>query len=155
LKFPLRAYRSPTPVPSLNGGYIHYRPVIPITVVGPQGQVTTFVLVDSGADDVVFPADLAPQIGVDLSAAVQRQAQGMGAPQPASLLFAPVLLELSDQNETSRWRAVVAFTQTPLRFSLFGVAGGIEHFLTTIDLGGREITLLPQPSLPATQDPRP
>jgi hypothetical protein len=155
LKFPLRAYRSPTPVPSLNGSYTRDRPVIPITVIGPQGQATTFVLVDSGADDVVFPMDLAPQIGVDLSAAVKRQAQGVSAPQPASLLFAPVLLELSDQNETYRWRAVVAFTQTPLRFSLFGVAGGIEHFLTTLDLGAREITLLPQPSLPVTQDPGP
>jgi hypothetical protein len=27
--------------------------------------------------------------------------------------------------------------------------------LTTLDVGAREITLLPQPSLPATQDPRP
>jgi hypothetical protein len=126
-----------------------------MTVIGPAGQETRWVLVDSASDDVVFPVDLAIRIGVDLSAAPQRSAQGLGGAQPVSLLFAPVILLLSDQTETSRWRAVVGFTRTPLRFALLGIAGGLEHFRTTLDVGDREILLNAKPSLPVTQDPAP
>jgi hypothetical protein len=42
-----------------------------------------------------------------------------------------------------------------MRFALLGIAGGLEFFRTTLDVSAREIILLPQPSLPVTQDPAP
>jgi hypothetical protein len=71
------------------------------------------------------------------------------------LLYAPVILVLSDQVETYRWRAVVAFTHTPLRIALFGIAGGLEHFHTTLDVVDRELLLFPKQTLPVTQDAAP
>lgn len=79
----------------------------------------------------------------------------MGGVQPVRVSYAPVILVLSDRTETYRWRAVVGFTQARLRISLFGIAGGIEHFRTTLDVARREIIMTPQASLPATQDTTP
>ena len=151
MNFPLKSFRSPTPVPSLGGALFRPKPIITIRVTGPTGGVFREVVVDTGADDVVFPFDLAARIGVDLTAASMRQASGVGAPRPVGLLYAPVILELNDGHQFCRWRAVVAFARTQLRFDLFGIAGGLEHFRTTLDVGTGEIILVPQASFLATQ----
>jgi hypothetical protein len=132
---------------------VRYKPVIPLTVIGPSGRYNIEALVDSGSDDVVFPSYVAAHIGVDLSAALAGQAQGLGGNQPVGLLYAPVTLLLSDGTQTCRWRAVTAFTSTPMRFALFGIAGGLEHFRATLDVYDRELILLPKPSLPAATVP--
>jgi hypothetical protein len=129
--------------------------VIPITILGPQGQDTRDILVDTGSDDIVFPATVAVQIGIDLSKLSQRHAHGVGSQQPVGLLYAPVILELMDQTEVCRWRAVVGFTHATLRFPLFGIAGGLEHYRTTLDVPDRELIMIAKPSLPVTQDPIP
>jgi len=151
LKFVLRGYRSPSPIPSLGGGTIRYKPVIPMTVIGPRTQETPFVLVDPGSDDIVFPMALAQRIGLDLSQAPQRQSQGVGTSQPVPVFYAPVILLLSDSIQTVRWRATVGFVAVVLRFSLFGIAGGLQFFRTTLD-GVRELEIIPDASLPVTQD---
>jgi hypothetical protein len=153
--FPLRRFPSRTPIPSLGGATARYKPLIPALVIGPIGQVGCQVLVDSAADDVVFPVSLAQQIGVDLTAAVQGQARGVGAPLSVSLVYAPVILLLDDGKEVARWRAVVGFTSGFLHFPLLGIAGGLEHFRTTLDVAKSEVILERQPSLPATLDPVP
>jgi hypothetical protein len=154
VKFTLRAYRSPTPIPSLGGGTIRYKPVIPMTIIGPQSQETPFVLVDPGSDDIVFPMALAQRIGVDLVQAPQRHSQGVGTSAPVPVVYGPVILVLSDSAQTVRWRATVGFVAVELRFSLFGIAGGLQFFRTTLD-GVREVELIPDASLPMTQDPMP
>jgi hypothetical protein len=155
LIFPIPRFRSPTPVLSLGGGWYRQKPMIPIEVIGPTGQLVAQISVDSGSDDVVFPIGLAPILGVHLSGSAQRHATGIGSLSPVGLLYAPVILELSDQIETCRWQAVVAFAQTHMRFPLLGIAGGLEHFLTTLNFSASEVILVPQPTLPVTQDARP
>jgi hypothetical protein len=151
LKFPMRAFRLPTPIPSLGGGTIRYKPVIPITVIGPRSQETPLVLVDQGSDDIVFPSVLARRIGVNLSGAPQRQSQGVGTSKPVPISFAPVILILSDSVQMVRWRAIVGFVSVPLRFALFGIAGGLQFFrMTQDDL--HELELVPLASLPVTTD---
>jgi hypothetical protein len=152
LRFAVTTFRTRAPVPSLGGARVRSKPLAPLSVIGPGGQDTLLTLVDSGADDVVFPAALAPRLGIDLSAAPAGAAQGVGSAQPLGLLYALVILLLTDGQELRRWRAVVAFTQSPLRFPLFGVAGGLEHFLFKLDVGGGEFLLEAKPTLPATQD---
>lgn len=151
--FPLRRFGLKVPAPSLGGRMVRYKPVIGLTMIGPGGQYSVDALVDSGADDIVFPLHVAPSIGLDLSTALAGQAWGLGGPQPVGLLYAPVILVLSDGMQTCRWRAVTAFTGTRMRFAIFGIAGGLEHFRTTLDVQSREIILLPQPSLPTVAVP--
>jgi hypothetical protein len=124
--------------------------LVPIRIFGPSGQETRLILVDSGADDVVFPIDIASRIGVDLTGSAQGQAQGVGHNQPVALAFASVLLQLEDPSEVIRWRAVVAFTATPLRFPLLRIAGGLEHFVTTMNCRALQVQLIAHPSLPVT-----
>ncbi len=38
------------------------------------------------------------------------------------------------------------------RIPVFGIAGGLEFFRTTLDGFRREVEILAQPNLPATQD---
>ena len=138
----------------MGGGTIRYKPVIPITVIGPKSQETPLVLVDQGSDDIVFPSVLAKRIGVNLSGAPQRQSQGVGKPKPVPIVYAQVILALSDSVQTVRWRATVGFVSVPLRFSLFGIAGGLQFFrMTQDDL--QDLELVPLASLPVTQDPLP
>ncbi|MCI0538969.1 MAG: retroviral-like aspartic protease family protein [Verrucomicrobiales bacterium] len=152
MKFNLRGYRSSTAIPSLRGSSVRYRPVIPLTVIGPRGQEDPYALVDTGSDDVVFPMDLAHRLGVDLSQAPRRQSQGVGSAGGVPVLFAPVILCLSDSVQTVRWRATVGFTSASLRFCLFGIAGGLEFFQTILDVPQNILELHPNSLLPATQD---
>src|SRR5437870_716797 len=96
LRFDVPWFLAPRPMPSLGGGRRRYRPVIWLTVVGPRAQQLTQVVVDTAADDIVLPARLAQQLGVDLSAAIPRTSLGVGLAQPTPLLFAPVILLLDD-----------------------------------------------------------
>jgi hypothetical protein len=155
LIFPLAAFRSQVPVPSLGGGQVRYKPLIPIEVTGPSGKETRRVLVDTGADDTVFSFDLAIRLGVNLTGATQGHASGVGSQRSVPLHYAPVILQLQAQTEVQRWPAVVAFTRAPLRFPLLGIAGGLEHFRTTVDVGRREVELIAGPSLPSALTPLP
>ena len=110
------------------------------------------LLVDTGADDVVFPEDLAAQIGVDLTAAVPGSSYAAATSQPVPVLFAPVILLLDDGKERVRWRAIVGFAPLTSKYGLFGIAGGLEYFRTTLDVEDRELLLEAKPSLPVTQD---
>ncbi|MCI0459106.1 MAG: retroviral-like aspartic protease family protein [Gemmataceae bacterium] len=109
-------------------------------------------LVDTGADDIVFPEIVAARTGIDLSAALPSSSRGAGANQPTPVLFAPVILLLDDGKEKFRWRAVVGFAPLRSKYGLFGIAGGLEYFRMTLDIADRELLLEAKPSLPVTQD---
>jgi hypothetical protein len=125
-----------------------------LAVIGPGGQWKPLVGVDTLADDVVFPLNRAAMLGIDLNSAPQLKASGVGG-QPASVHYAPVILELTDLTDTYRWRATVGFTSAFLKWPLFGIAGGLEFFRTTLDVFRREVELVAQPHLPATRDTSP
>jgi hypothetical protein len=125
--------------------------VIPLTVIGPNGQWSPYVKVDTSADDVVFPLNAAARLGIDLCGAPQLSAGGVGG-SSAVIQYAPVILVLTDNIRTYRWRATVGFTAAPLKFPLFGIAGGLEFFRTTLDGSRKEVEIVAQPHLPATQD---
>jgi hypothetical protein len=155
LIFPLRIYPTRRPVPSLRGGTTRPKPVIPLTVIGPGGVDLCQVLVDTGADDIVFRLLTATKTGISLLNLPQGGARGVGAPAPATLYYAPVILALDDGVQSCRWRATVAFSPAIGPFPLFGIAGGLEFFRTTLDVGALQVELIPKLTLPATQDPVP
>jgi hypothetical protein len=145
-------FRAKPPAPSLGGGTKRYKPLITITVGGPRMQQLRQILVDTRADDIVFPEILAGRLGVDLSLATPGSSFTVGSGQPIPVLFAPVVLTLDDGKESCRWRAVVGFAPLRSAYGLFGIAGGLEHFRTTLDGGNHSLELVPLPSLPTTQD---
>jgi hypothetical protein len=106
--------------------------------------------VDSGADDVVFPYNRAATLGIDLRGAPHFRGGGIGGGSGA-IYYAPVILVLTDHKETYRWRAVIGFTTAFLKFPLFRIAGGLEYFRTTLDGFRKEVEIVAQPHLPATQ----
>jgi hypothetical protein len=148
--FKMRRSLTPNPIPSLGGATVRHRPVIPLTVIGPKGQWSPYVKVDTSADDVVFPLSAAALLGIDLRSAPQLSAGGVGG-RSAVVQYAPVILVLTDNIRTCRWRAVVGFTAAFLKFPLLGIAGGLEFFRTTLDGFRKEVELVAQPHLPATQ----
>jgi hypothetical protein len=121
---------------------------LPITVTGKSGSFHGPILLDTGSDDIVFPDHIALQIGLDLSRAPQRQAVGVGGSAPTLLRYGPVQLELSDSRQKCRWNATVAFAKSPMRIAIFGIAGGLEYFITRIDFAQMDIEMIPQSGLP-------
>ncbi len=149
--FKMRRDPMPNPIPSLGGATARHRPLIPLTIIGTKRQWNPHVLVDTAADDVVFRVATAAQLGIDLTRAPQLRASGVGG-RIVAVYYAPVILVLTDGKDTYRWRATVGFTSAFLKFPLFGIAGGLEFFRTTLDGFRKEVELIAQPHLPATQD---
>lgn len=129
LRFPyLNESLQGPPPPSLpQTAQERWRPIIPITVYGPFGT-SLFIyraLVDSGADDTIFPMDVATTLGIPLLTATGHAMRWGG--QRFSLRFGVVELETADQSgATLRWRATVAFTSANVRYPLLGLCGCLE-----------------------------
>ena len=54
------------PTKTIPSGEIH-RPLIPIRIIGPKGEVEVFGLLDTGADNVFVSASLAEILGTDVN----------------------------------------------------------------------------------------
>lgn len=130
------------------GKSVRKKPILPITVTGRAGSFHGPILLDTGSDDIVFPDHIAARIGLDLSQAPQRQAVGVGGNPPSLLRYGPVQLEFNDGRQSCRWNAEIAFAKSPMRIAIFGIAGGLEYFITRIDFGQMDIEMIPQPGLP-------
>lgn len=106
------------------------KPLIPIGVVGPRNTRLIRGLLDSGADDTVFPDTLAAQLGIDLTGAPEGELGGVGGSPLARVRFAQVHLRLATNTEQREWVALAGFTAAPLRFPLLGYAGVMQFFTT-------------------------
>jgi hypothetical protein len=103
------------------------RPLVHVTLL--SGSNTAFAngLLDSGADDTVFPDSVALRLGLDLSNAPLGEATGIIA-TPVPVRYAQVTLRLTDGHEFCEWLAWVGFTAAPLRQPLLGFAGCLQFF---------------------------
>jgi hypothetical protein len=99
-------------------------------VIGPSDSRLREGLLDSGADDTVFPETLAAVLGVDLSNAPTGRAG-----TPAGAIFpirARVGMRITDGIEQREWHAWVGFTPVKLSYSLLGFAGFLQFFDTNL-----------------------
>jgi hypothetical protein len=105
-----------------------WRPLIPITIIGPKGKSQFFArpLLDPGADDTIFPLAAAGALDVQFhrNSGFGILWRGKGHP----LRFADVELELTDGAKVIRWAAVVGFSPAPIRYPLLGLAGCLQFF---------------------------
>lgn len=117
------------PPPSLPPGATdRYRPLVPVNIVGPTGLLRPFgrALLDTGADDTVFPLDTAQRIGVILQPNSGQRVRWRGQLYP--LQFGLVELVLADEFSVCRWRAVIAFSPTLIRYPLLGECWCLQFF---------------------------
>jgi len=103
------------------------RPVIAITVVGPTGAHLINGLVDTGADDSVFPVEVGEKIGLDLSLAEVGTAHGVGGPD-VEVRYVDVRLRIADNQEHREWIARVGFAPLGSTYALLGFAGFLQYF---------------------------
>jgi hypothetical protein len=121
---------------------MRFRPVIAIRLTGPSDTTLRDALVDTGADETVFPESLAHFLGVDLLQAEERQLVLGGRPQPIRCRYAAVQLRITDAiTDTYEWTAVVGFVAARLSYSLLGHAGFLEYFDAEFRGADRELVL--------------
>lgn len=117
--------------PSLPPGTAaRWRPLVLVTLHGfSPASFISFgrALVDSGADDTIFPLDVANLLGISLLPVTGHAMRWRG--QRVLLRFGRVELQLTDQAGASlRWAATVAFSAANMRYPLLGMAGCLEFF---------------------------
>jgi hypothetical protein len=145
MRFPYRPLSMRQPVYSLGGSRTRYYPIIPVLLTGPKGRWMRDCLLDSGADDTLFPDSAAAALGIDLSGAPTATALQIGG-TAIPYTYASVSLRIADGSESCEWVAVVGFTNKPLRWPLLGQTGVFPFFDVTLFGARREIGLTPNAS---------
>lgn len=124
------------------------RPIIPLSVAGPNGRLVAIqAIVDTGADEVLLPGKLLKHLGFTAGVGATGGTTGIGGRNP--VVYHPVRLEIRiAPNDRVAWHATVGFTTLPHNIALFGVAGGLEFFHTTLNVIDSQLGLFPHPITP-------
>ena len=147
MRFPYVALPTRRPVYPLGGVLVRHRPLVAVQVRGPSGARSLTATLDSGSDDTLLPAYLAPHLGIDLVHAPAGEAGTVGG-TPISYKYAMVGLRLTDGYEEFEWDGIVGFVAAPMRWAILGCAGALQYF--DLQLLGllREALLIPNTSFP-------
>ena len=129
---------------------VRWRPFVRIRIIGSNGRSrsTDRALIDSGADDTLFPLSVAHAIGVPLFADHGYSHSWRGTSY--QLHFGRVHLELTDDISVWRWPAIVGFTPAAIRFPLLGHCGFMEYIETRFLDADRIVELEPNSWYPGT-----
>jgi hypothetical protein len=151
MRVPYLPGRAHLPQPSLGGGVLRYRPILAVRITGPTGWVLLDGVLDTGADDVIFPDTVAPHLGLDLSQAERRDV-GLVGRKAVACDYAPVELLITDGiSETYRWTAVLGFVaSTLLTRPLLGYASFLQYFDAEFRGDDRAVILTRNRSFPGT-----
>jgi hypothetical protein len=140
LRFPYRLMLIGHSVLPLGGRNVRPRPIIPITIGGPGANSSERAIVDTGADDTLFPDSVARRIGLDLSGAPSGSGAGVGMAS-VHVRYGVVMLRVASGLEKRQWQAWVGFTAAPLRHPILGFAGFLQFF-DALFFGGLEVVEL-------------
>lgn len=69
--------------PQLRGGELRYLPLIPVDVYGSQSHVRLQALIDSGAEQTVFPLEIAERLSLPYHDSERVSIQGVTGPAVA------------------------------------------------------------------------
>jgi hypothetical protein len=103
---------------------------------------------DPGADDTIFPFDVAAQLLLVLRPESGHGIRWQGQHHP--LRFGDVELELSDAQSGVRWPTTVGFTTARIRYPLLGLAGCLQFFRATFLGDQRAVEIDINPTFPGT-----
>jgi len=129
---------------------IIFRPEVPIRLHGPNGSDDFQALVDTGADNTVFPKALADALGIPLIAGTGPAAQAFGG-QKIALSYADVELELIHAQGNLRWLARVYFVadEAAEPTVILGHQGFLDYFTATFRGEECALDLEPNSYLPS------
>jgi hypothetical protein len=123
-----------------------YRPVVPIRVIGPVGEVSAYGLLETGADDTWLPNSFLAPLGVVIQPRARATIAGIGG-GTITADFVEIDLELRKGKSAYRWSAKVGFHDGYK--VILGQSGVLEHFLASFNHRQRYAALQPNGVLPA------
>jgi hypothetical protein len=140
MRFPYQLRRLTRPAWTLMGRMHRPKPIVPASITGPFGTRGLDCLLDTAADDTVFPDTYARLLRIDLTNAPTGEAGVVGG-AVVPVRFAAVMLRISDGREHRAWPARVAFTAARLTWPLLGFAGCLQFFGAFFDGEREEVEL--------------
>jgi hypothetical protein len=150
MRFPYRPHllKQPPPPTLPAGSTARLRPMVAVRLIGPAGRWRDFrrAIIDSGADDTLFPADAATLIGASLMPGLGHSVLWRGPSYP--LRFGRVELEVSGGGLVYRWPAIVGFCSAPLTYPLLGNTAFLEFFNATFQGADHVLELDPNSAFP-------
>jgi hypothetical protein len=127
------------------------RPEVPIRIHAPGGVAELLALVDTGADNSIFPLSIAKALGVATTPGKGPSVTAFGG-QEIALSFAQIVLELWQEGASVRWPSRVYFADFPddsEKTVILGHEGFLDYFTATFEGEACEFTLEPNPDIPA------
>ncbi len=136
-------------VPSIDTGdeIVLLRPEVPLRIYGPLGHVDVLALVDSGADNSIFPLAIATDLGIETTPGKGPGATAFGG-QRIGLSFGDVEVELSQDGNTIRWRTRLYFADFPDEKAVVLGHEGFFYFTATFIGEDCVLDLKPNDNLP-------
>jgi predicted aspartyl protease len=129
------------------------RPVVTITVSGPEKSASCIGLVDTGSDHTILPKSMADELGITVRPASGTPASAFGGHQ-VRLLFGEARLSLVGSDETVSWIATVFVYDFPNpgdEIAILGHTGFLDYFTAIFDGKLGTLTLLPNDELPVAE----
>jgi hypothetical protein len=127
------------------------RPVITIRLIGPKAEARWDALVDSGADETLFPLSLAEVLGIELDQQMTSEAAGVSSDR-LKIHYGDVELQIESDQETIAWRTTVGFVDfgsASDEVIILGHGGCLDFFTATFDGENAEVELVPNALLPS------
>ena len=131
------------------------RPVIPIDLAGPAGEIDFYGLVDTGSDDTLIPRFLAQELGLAIDDSNRSKVKGIGEDE---LLISSAVVELriSDRTEFASWECqvgVMGDDEDEHDFVILGHAACLEFFTATFNGDRKTLELFPSANFPGLIGP--
>ena len=126
------------------------RPMIQIRVRGQTRSATYWALVDTGADQVVFPASLARDLNISLDSTLTGRGNSFGG-GALNFILGQVELEIRHSESTVKFQTEVGFMEFDSpddEVLILGQAGFLAYFTATFDGEDAVLTLSPNSKLP-------
>lgn len=123
-----------------------YRPKARIRLSGPGGSEEFAALVDTGADETLFLADVVAKLGLGLRDEDRTVIVGIEG-SSTTIWYARVTLEVMTPGGGPRWAARVGFYLGTK--PILGHAGFLDHFTAKFNGGAKTLTLTPNETAPA------
>lgn len=149
MKFPYREYVSVFP------GTCDYRlilrPIITIRIAGARMDARWDALVDTGADETLFPLSLAEALGVELDQQLTSEAAGISGDR-LKIHYGDVELRIESGQEFVAWKTTVGFVEfgsASDEVIILGHGGCLDYFTATFDGENAELKLIPNSLLPS------
>lgn len=149
MKFAYREYVSI--YPGSNDYRLILRPIVTIRVIGPTAEARWDALVDTGADETLFPLSLAEVLGVELDHELTSEAAGISGDR-LKIYYGAVELKIESGQDVIAWRTVVGFVDfgsSRDEVIILGHGGCLDFFTAVFDGERAELELLPNSSLPS------